>query len=503
MFREKHAMMPRTAVLSLMLSGLASSIAVAQPKRSVVLMVGDGFGASQMALGLYFARIDGRELHLESLMKDGNTGYALPIPYDAVVIDSAAAASQMATGEVARNETLGLNADGLPLQTILEWAEGEGFWTGLVSNMRVTHATPAGFASHRISRYDPESAIADQMFSEHDLEVLLGGGARAFVPNGRKASEFLPGIPEELDSPSNRGDARNLVEEAKGRGYRVVSRASELAAAAMETRKLFGLFSATHLPYVLDRALMKLDDVPPLAAMTKAALDVLDRAPRGFFLVVEGGRIDYAGHDNDPGSLLHEVLDFDAALGEALGFQSTHPETLVLVTADHGTGGFSFTYGDGEHHEPIELESGLRYASDHVYPSADELWTLYRQKASYLHIVEKAGGSPERLVKLVRDWTGLTLNIQEARAALVRDADGNAHTLDFREFYGDQDSNPACLLARALAAQTYVVWSTGGHTTEPVLTFGRGPGAEALRGVYSNTRVHQAMKDALSGRAFE
>jgi alkaline phosphatase len=488
----------RASGIALLGLSFVSSPLDAQPKRNVVLLVGDGFGASQMALGIVFAASEGRELHLEKLMKDGNTGYALPVPHDGIVIDSAAAASQMATGERVRNETLGLSPDGFPLETILEWAEREGLSSGLVSNMRLTHATPAGFASHRVSRYDPEPAIADQMFFEHDIEVLLGGGARAFVPNGRRVSEFLPGIASELDGVSNRTDGRNVVVEAKDREYRVVSGARELAAASPRARKLLGLFSATHLPYVLDRSQMMLDDVPTLAAMTSAALDVLGEAPRGFFLVVEGGRIDYAGHDNDAGSLLHEVLDFDDALGRALDFQAANPETLVIVTADHGTGGFSFTYGDSEKRESMELASGITYVSDHVYPSRDKLEILYRQKASYLYILERAAGSPERLVELVREWTGLSLTLQEARTALVRDAGGNAFTVDFRHFYGDQESNPACLLGRALAAQTYVVWSTGGHTTEPILTFGRGPGAEELRGVYPNTHVYEVMKGSLS-----
>ncbi len=91
---------------------------------------------------------------------------------------------------------------------------------------------------------------------------------------------------------------------------------------------------------------MGLESVPSLKDMTTAALDVLSRADSGFFLMVEGGRIDYGGHDNDAGTMLHEILDFDEALGAVLDFQESRPDTLVIVTADHGTGGFSFTYGE-------------------------------------------------------------------------------------------------------------------------------------------------------------
>jgi alkaline phosphatase len=254
------------------------------------------------------------------------------------------------------------------------------------------------------------------------------------------------------------------------------------------------------VPYVVDTRALGLAGVPSLRESTRAALAVLERAESGFFLLVEGGRIDYAGHDNDAGAMLNEILDFDAALGAAMEFQSGHPETLLIVTADHGTGGFSFTYGDFDGRpEPRELPSGLVYGPHHRYPERRHLVTLKNQSASFGLMVAQSEGSPERLVEVVREHTGLTMTMDEARDALRRDPDGTAWMGDFRHFYGDPESNPACLLGRALSRHTFVVWSTGGHTTEPVLTFGRGPGAEKLRGVYENTHVHTVMMDALSG----
>jgi alkaline phosphatase len=454
-----------------------------------------------MALGMaYAAMVAQRELHFGSLMADGNTGYSLPLPFESSVTDSAAAATQMATGRLARNESIGMAPDGEPMETILEWAEGRGLATGLVTNMRLSHATPAAFASHHISRYNPEPAILDEMLLDHNVDVLLGGGARALVPESRSVREFLPGIPEELDGRSNRSDERNVLVEAEERGYRIVSQASELTGLGSlgPSGKLLGLFSATHLPYVLDRELFDLDTVPKLRDMTEAALSVLSQTERGFFLLVEAGRIDYAGHDNDAGAMLHEVLETDEAIGVALEFQARNPDTLVIVTADHGTGGFTFTYGDFGRPEELELPTGLVYAPHHYYPTREHLLRLYNQKASYAAIVSLLDdGGPDELIELVKEHTGLEMTMDEARTALVRDEDGNARTVDFRDFYGDVESNPMCLLGRALARHTHVVWSTGGHTTEPVLTFGRGPGAERLRGVYRNTFVHEVMKDEL------
>jgi len=470
--------------------------------KNVILFIGDGFGAGQMALGIRYARVvEGRELNLEQLMDDGNTGYALASPYESQVTDSAAAASQLATGVKARNETLSLSSSGDRAETILEWAEGRGLATGLVTNMRLSHATPAAFAAHFISRYEPESAILDQMLFEHDVDVLLGGGARALVPAGRRVSEFLPDIPAELDGDSNRRDDLDRISEASDKGYTIVSDRTALAQASGDATKLLGLFAASNLPYVVDTRAMSLDGVPSLTDSTTAALEVLARSDAGFFLMVEAGRIDYGGHDNDAGAMLHEILDFDAALGAGIAFQRAHPETLIIVTADHGTGGFSFTYGDMDGQpESQVLPNGLSYEPHMDYPGQRHLELLRNQTASFVYMLAEAAGSPEDLIETVREHTGLSMTIEGAREALVRDAEGNAWLERSRHYYyNDTDSNPACLLARVLARQTFVVWSTGGHTSGPLLTFGRGPGAQGLRGLYDNTHVHDVIKDALGG----
>ncbi len=453
-----------------------------------------------MALGLHYAReIENRKLHLQNLMEEGQTGYSLPLSFESVVTDSASAAVQMAAGQEVRPETLGLDPNGGSIETIVEWAEDRGIGTGIVTNMRLTHATPAGFAAaHQVSRYNPEPDILDDILVS-DIEVLLGGGARAIVPRGRRVSELLDGLPEELDGDSRREDDSDPLGAAEERGYRIVSDRSSLAEAATESDRLLGLFAASHFPYVLDRRALGLDEqVPTLAEMTRAALAVLARSEQGFFLMVEGGRIDYAGHANDAGTMLHEILDFDEAVGVGMEFQESHPETLLIVTADHGTGGFSFTYGDGFPKEEIELPSGEVYDPDHNYPGREQLEIIGRQKASYELILERAGLDPDRLVEEVERHTGLVMSRGEAETALARDEKGRAHITDFSHFYGDSEDNESGLLARALARHTFVVWSTGGHTMEPVLTFGTGPGSEKLRGVYRNTALYEVMKEALS-----
>jgi len=466
--------------------------------RNVILFVGDGFGAAQTSLGVQYARlVEKRELNIEALMREGNTGYSLPLPFESTVTDSAAAATQMATGQAVRNETLGLSPDGYPIETILEWAHARGLGTGLVSNMRVTHATPAAFTVHQGSRYVSEQVLMDDLLQDGDVDVILGGGARALVPAGMWASEAFPGIPKELDGESNRVDQLNRAEELVGLGYTVVSDSPSLPEAASRATKLLGMFSAEHLPYVLDRRRMNASTIPTLADMTSAALNVLSRRDEGFFMLVEGGRIDYAGHANDPGAMLHEILDFDEAVGKALEFQRNHPDTLVIVTGDHGTGGFSFAYADFGPVAELELDSGVVYQPGDHYPTNEPLEMLFRQDATYTYILEQAGMDPDKLVELVLAHTGLEMTMDEAREALVRDEQGLAWTKDYRPFNSDPRDNATALLGQAMSRHTRVVWSTIGHTSDPVPTYGRGPGAEKLRGIYPNTHIYTVMREAL------
>lgn len=471
--------------------------------RNIILFIGDGLGPSQMALGLEYARVvEGRQLHLEKLMESGETGYALPVSHRKTATDSAAAATQMATGQVVWNQTLGIDIEGKPVETILERSESLGFATGLVTNMRLVHATPAAFASHQLSRYDPEPEIADQILAEHEIEVLLGGGARAFVRQGQWTSESLPGIPSRLDEHSRRTDDRDLIMQARERGYAVVSDRDSLLENASQGRRLLGLFAASNLPYVLDRRSESLDGVPSLAELTEAALQVLGAEKQGFFLMVEGGRIDYAGHDNDAGTMLHEILDFDEALGVASRYQSKNPDTLLLVTADHGTGGFTFTYSrhpDWEARPAIPLASGDVYRPRYFYPGRSELELLGKQSRSYELIGERAGIDPIKLQEEVWAATGLELTWEEATKAAARNAEGHAEVCDFPQFYTDEEDTEQALLGRALSRQTSVGWSTGGHTTDPVFAFGVGPGAHRLRGLYRNTHIYDVMEKSLSG----
>jgi alkaline phosphatase len=272
-------------------------------------MIGDGMGFGQLNL----ARIDrGGLLQVDSMPV---VGIVRVLPIGSVVPDSAATATAMATGYATDNGTIGQRPDGTRVPTVLEAAEGQGRASGLVTTTTITHATPASFAAHVPDR-DMQAEIAAQLL-ESGVDVLLGGGRRYFLPTS------APG-------GGPRGQA-HLEDRARSMGFEVVYDRSPLLES--DSSRLLGLFQwdamATRPPE------------PTLAEMIGKAIDVLDEDPEGFFLMGEGGQIDWACHDNDAADALHQMEQFDEAVGVALEFARRRGDTLVLVTADHETGGLS------------------------------------------------------------------------------------------------------------------------------------------------------------------
>lgn len=471
----------------------------AQRARNVILFIGDGFGMNQLTLGLaYGSEVRGSPLRIAELADAGSAGYAIPYSYARITTDSAAAATQMATGRRVLTETLSVDPETAgPLPTILEWAEERGLATGLVSNMRLTHATPAAFKVHAKSRYVPEAELADQLFSEPEVEVLLGGGGRAMVPQGTMVGDSAGGLPEGTDGSSNRSDDRNLLAEAEARGFTIVGDRDGLEA-ARGTGRLVGIFAASHLPYVLDRSWEGLDDsVPTLAELTAAAIASLEGYEEGFFLVVEGGLIDYAGHENDAGAMLAEILDYDEAVGVGFDFARAREDTLVLVTADHGTGGFSFTYGPGGP-GPFPETVFPDYSAGPEMAGTRHLELLAAQRRSLIEAMSDIASpaTTDSVVAVIEEATTIRLTDEEAEDLASQLNAETPAPRDFSAYYLDSFTVPVVLAARKLANHTQVVWSTGGHTSEPVLLLGYGPGADGVLGIGENTRVHGIIRDA-------
>ena len=244
--------------------------------RNIILMIGDGMGPSQFgAAWLYSNRILGRELRMAEVMKEGRTAYLANDTADAILTESVAAATQIACGLRVPARAPGMGSDGkTPCTTILELAKARGKATGLVTTSGITDATPASFAAHVPQRSDEASVAAQEIGL--GVDVLMGGRKRFFLPDAAGGA---------------RRDGRNLLDDARGSGYAVVGTADELKRASES--KILGLFNMNNMSYEIDRPKTR---EPSLAEMTQKTLHVLSQNPKGFFAMIEAGRIDHAAH---------------------------------------------------------------------------------------------------------------------------------------------------------------------------------------------------------------
>ena len=284
--------------------------------KNVILFIGDGMGVTHITAA---KTVKGR-LNLEEFKV---MGLLTTHCEDRFITDSGAAATALATGNKTYYYGISMTASGIPMKTVLEYAEEKDMSTGLVVTSRITHATPAAFAAHASDR-GLQSEIAEELI-QSGVEVLFGGGLAYFLPDS--------------DERSRRKDEKNLMEALKKRHYIALNRNDF---DAMETpQAAVGLFAVSHLPPADQR-------IVSLTEMTQKALDILSVNPTGFFLMVEGSQIDFASEDNDNDYLIKEMIDFDEAVGVGLSFARRNTNTLVLVMADHEAGGYALNGGSIE-----------------------------------------------------------------------------------------------------------------------------------------------------------
>lgn len=388
------------------------------------------------------------------VMKTGRTAYLVNDTADAIVTESAAAAGQIATGKRMTARALSMAADGkTTVPTIMEAVKTKGLATGLVTTSGITDATPGAFAAHVPHRSD-EASVADQQL-KMGVDVLMGGRKQFFLPEV---------------SAGKRKDDRNLLDEAEAAGYTVVGDAEELKAA--NGPKILGLFNMGNMAYEIDRHNTQ---EPSLAEMTAKTIEVLSGNPKGFFAMIEGGRIDHASHRNDAAGTIHDTLAFDEAVGVALDFARKNPDTLVIVTADHETGGMALI----GHSKTSKEYTGM------------DLAAIQKATASFEVIAGELGKSPtpQKIQQLVKNNLGIQITDDEAKTV----ANDTIRKLDPANY-----SYPYLhSLAFVLRPYLRVGWGSQTHTASPLYAFGTGPGSEKLTGLLHNTQLFDIMKTAM------
>lgn len=286
----------------------------AKPK-NIILFIGDGMGVSQISA---LKTVKGTP----QMQRFKKSGFVTTHAANRYVTDSAAGATALATGFKSYNKAISVGMDSTTVfKTVLEYAEELGKSTGLVATSGINHATPACFVAHTKTRYE-YNEIAKQI-AESDVDVIIGGRKANFLPMGGADSTMRK---DELDLMKTLSDRLTVVHNDAE--FKAIKDVDNLAY----------LYSYDHPGKAHERTLS-------LKEMTQKAIEVLSRNDKGFFLMVEGSQIDWGGHANDSEYIIGEILDFDEALGAGLDFAMQDKETLVIVTADHETGGYSLLDG--------------------------------------------------------------------------------------------------------------------------------------------------------------
>ena len=305
--------------------------------KNVIFMIGDGMGVPYTT-ALRYMNDDAETVEMEPTAFDPHlVGMQSTYPEDDAenVTDSAAAATAMSSGVKTYNNAIAVDNDKTDVKTVLEQAKENGMSTGLVATSEITHATPASYGAHEEQRKS-ENAIANDYYDdlidgEHKVDVMLGGGTKFF----------------------ERSD-RNIAKQFQKDGYSYVTSAEEMK--QDDNKQVLGLFAEVGLDKMIDRDKKQ----PSLADMTTSALDRLKGDKDGFFLMVEGSQIDWAGHDNDVVGAMSEMKDFEQAFEVVRDFAKENGETLVVVTADHSTGGISIGADGNYNWDPTPIQAAKR-----------------------------------------------------------------------------------------------------------------------------------------------
>lgn len=424
--------------------------------KNVIVLIPDGCSQSEETLARWYS---GKPLELDTMV----TGTVSTYSTDSVITDSSAAVTAFATGYKTTNGFLSIgpsnstvlstlemppeNLQFRPLATVLEASKLKGKATGLVATSRVTHATPAGFASH-VDNRDNETQIAEQMVYEN-IDVVFGGTASYLVPKAEGGK---------------RTDGENLTKVLLNRGYQYVDTKDRMM--NLSSGKAWGLFAGSHMNADIDRAELAPTE-PSLSEMTGKAVQLLSKDKDGFFLMVEGSQVDWADHANDPVYAVTDFLAFDRAVKVAVDFAKKDGHTIVLVFPDHNTGGMSI---------------GSDSDTDYTHTSVEDLIApLKGMKLSSTGLATKIGTdtSSVNIKAQIKTWWGID----------ATDKDINDITLLMKPVNeGGKALSLSYAISEAISRNhTVIGWTTHGHDGSDVPLYSYGP--ERLTGHVDNTEI--------------
>ncbi len=445
-------------------------------KRNMVFMVSDGMGPTSLSLTRSYRQYTtGLPLDDVLVLDKHLIGSSRTRSTSSLITDSAAGATAFSCGFKSYNGAISVLPDHTPCGTVLEAAKKAGYMTGLVVTTRITDATPACFAAHA-NRREYEDLIAEQMIGNYPLgrvlDLIIGGGRCHFLPNTTEGS--------------CRADDKNVVAMAEDKGFNYIDNRKDFDNLGEGEVKLplLALLAGTDIPYEIDR--VHVDNIyPSEAEMAKLALRALSAATKksdkGFFIMIEGSRIDHAGHGNDPAAQVHEVLAHDEAFASVLDFLDKDDTEGVLVsTSDHETGGLAtarqLTQAYPHYYWFPSVLANATYSAEHC---ARE-WRDYLSSNA-----DTASRTEKRAV--VADLISTSLGIQDYTDEEVDSV------IDAKPYWP-----PSYLFADMISRRAQVGWSTHGHSAVDVNIYASNPKhAHPLVGNHENTEVGKFIADYL------
>jgi len=436
--------------------GLASTDTSNTPK-NIIMVVADGMGPAYTTAYRYFNDNPDTAAIEETVFDRHLVGMASTYParVSGYVTDSAAAATALATGVKSYNGAIGLDVDKNPVETVLEWAKKQGKSTGIVVTSQINHATPASYLTHNESRRN-YNAIADSYLDDGiKADIYLGGGWEYYIR-----------------------EDRNLVEEFKSAGFHYLDDFKDVNNLP-ENKPVLGLFGKIALPWALDDS-----NEFRLSTMTKAAtkhLDNYQKDNKGYFLLVEASQVDWAGHSNDIASAMAEMRDLAKTMEYLEQYVNDNPDTLVVLTADHSTGGFTIA-ADGK----------------------------YEWNPKVLHTMQR---SPQKIanklaktdVTVIETSKLLNFSVTQSEVEVIKQAkiEGAKLAIEYQAL--DKNAQKLVKIKPSVKNSTYVAvkalidkrtnsgWTTGGHTGIDVPVYAFGPSKDMFKGKIDNTDIAKSI----------
>lgn len=399
--------------------------------RNVIVLVGDGMGSAHTTLARWYK---GAPLSLDRMYVGGIRTYGA----DSLITDSAPAATAFACGHKAADKSIGIMPERAtvpgvadpgpfrhkPVASVLEGARLSGRAVGLVATSNIQHATPAAYSSHWPERGNFNEIARQQVYQ--NIDVVFGGGKRYLLP---------------VQKGGTRKDNEDLLDVLRSKGHTVVTNREEML--GVSSAKVWGLFADDAMAYEFDRKRLWPAE-PSLSEMTRKAIEVLSRNRKGFFLFVEGSKIDWASHANDPVGVVSDILAFDEAVGVALDFARQKGSTMVIAFSDHGNGGMS-----------IGSEKSNRVYSHLQY---EEVFAPLK-KASLtgegIEKVLKGDLSDENVKNTIAEYLG------------IKDLTPD----EIRQIQSAKPGRMIDVLGPVMSRRSYIGWTTKGHTGEDLFFY--------------------------------